>query len=436
MISAPLTVSLEITDKCNYRCPHCYRLDNNDGLIPRTVFKEKDEIVFEIAKKLVDARIFSIILTGGEPLLNKTLTAKLVEYFKSSNICVSLNTNLVLLDDAFLKEIMNIKLDSILVSCPASNPEIYRRMTGNGDFSKFEVTLKKIVASGMHCIVNMVVNKINLRFVRETATKMANIGVKKFGVTPMALNVLHPEENLFLDKNEVVWLINDLLWIKKSLGISVDILEALPKCIFPEKIRESGLNFLQRKCQAGITTMAVSDNGDVRPCTHNPDVYGNLFKEPLSSIWEKMSGWRSGLYIPGECKNCKVLNKCLGGCRMTARAFSGKEQGKDPWMTELLLEDNFKQWPVVFSLDKDSIIYFAESFKWRREGDDYLICTKTPNNILRVNDELFRLVNYLWKTGKIRLNDLAVMNNLLFDDVNFQKIIKLLLRKKFIFSTR
>ena len=115
--------------------------------------------------------------------------------------------------------------------------------------------------------------------------------------------------------------------------MKVDILEALPKCVFQEEILKGKHHFLNRKCQAGRTVIAVSCNGDVRPCAHNPYPYGNLLKEDLRDIWKKMDDWRSTKYIPEECKGCTWLHRCNGGCRTSAKVFNGDWDKKDMWCT-------------------------------------------------------------------------------------------------------
>lgn len=433
MISAPITVQLEVTESCNYRCPHCYHLVNYGNLERGFDFYENDETVLNVAKRLVSAKIFNVVLTGGEPLTKKKLTLKLIKYFRAHNITVSLNTNLVLMDDDFLDKFINFGGNGMLVSCPATSPKIYKEMTGNGNFHQFSEKIEKLVKKNVHFTVNMVVNKNNLTVIRETAIKMIAIGVKRFAATPMALNVLYPDFKHFLNIKDVRKVIKDLMWVKKNFGIYVDIMESLPKCVFPKDIRHLNLSFLERKCQAGITTMAISANGDIRPCTHNPEVYGNLLEENLSNVWKKMFDWRNGFYIPEDCKKCRTMDICLGGCRMTAKAYdiTGKQDSKDPWMLKPLQSNDFRRKNVNFNLNEESIIYFSKKFQFRRENGGYLVYS-AKNKILLINHEFFTLMDYLNKIGSVKLGDLANHGNISFNDRNFQKIIKLLLRNKFI----
>ena len=100
-LSLPLTAQLEITDYCNHRCVHCYNLDSEVQNRPSR--KVSDETVHACAQKLIDNQIFSVIVTGGEPLIKKELTKKVILLLKENHTKVALNTNLTLADDDFIQ---------------------------------------------------------------------------------------------------------------------------------------------------------------------------------------------------------------------------------------------------------------------------------------------------------------------------------------------
>lgn len=155
-LSRPLTAQIEITNGCNHRCVHCYLLSSD--LEKRPLVESSDEVVYECAKKLVEASIFSVVVTGGEPLLKKELLKRIICLFSDNQIRVSLNTNLTLLDDKlslFLKE----KRVSVLTSCPSSNREQFNILTNTHNYLIFEQNVKKLSELGVYFTVNMVVTK-------------------------------------------------------------------------------------------------------------------------------------------------------------------------------------------------------------------------------------------------------------------------------------
>ena len=308
-LSAPITAQLEVTDFCNHRCIHCYNLDSN--IANRPMRKVEDETVIKCAQKLIDNGIFSVVISGGEPLIKRDLTQKLITLFKNNDVQVHLNSNLTLFDDSFIDFLAKSQI-TVLTSCPSAIPESFKKLTGVDNYVLFAANVQKMVSAGVKFSVNMVITKDNLHEIRTSAKAMKDLGCKSFAATPMGLNMTYPRLDLLLSIQEVQSVIDDLLWIEEHLDLYVDVMEALPKCVFSEKILSKKHSFLNRKCQAGRTVISVSCNGDVRPCAHNPISYGNILQEDLKDIWKKMQDWRTAKFVPDDCKTCSWVNRWNG----------------------------------------------------------------------------------------------------------------------------
>lgn len=427
-LSLPLTAQLEITDCCNHRCIHCYNLDSE--IKNRPMRQVEDAVVLKCAQKLVDNKVFGVIVTGGEPLLKKELTKQVITLLKENQIRVSLNSNLTLIDDdfiAFLKE----KKVGVLTSCPSGLPASFTKLVGVDNYAKFEANLKKLVAAGVKFTVNMVVTKENLHEIRPTVEKMKALGCKSFAVTPMGLNVEYPRFDLLLGVEEVRQVIADLLWIEKELGLKVDVLEALPKCVFPESVLMEKHAFLNRKCQAGRTVIAVSCNGDVRPCAHNPYSYGNLLEEDLRGIWQKMNDWRSAQYVPELCLGCTWLNRCNGGCRTSARAFHGDWNKSDMWCTGKLTVSPTNNDSPTIELKPDTRLQFTPNLQTRKEDEEaWVIYNAADDVFFMVNQTYYDFIMGLKEQGAFTFGELSQKNHLSPNNPQLQDVVTFLIRKK------
>lgn len=427
-MSLPLTAQLEVTDFCNHRCIHCYNLDSE--IKNRPMRQVDDETVLECAKKLIDNHVFGVIVTGGEPLIKKELTKQVISLLKEHHIRVSLNSNLTLFDDnfiAFLKE----KKVGVLTSCPSGLPASFTKLVGVDNYANFETNLKKLVAAGVRFTVNMVVTKENLHEIRETAKKMKALGCKSFAATPMSLNVEYPRLDLLLTVEEVRHVIADLLWIEKALGLKVDVLEALPKCVFPESVLLEKYAFLNRKCQAGRTVIAVSCNGDVRPCAHNPYSYGNLLEDDLRDIWQKMNDWRSAQYVPEPCLDCAWLNRCNGGCRTSAKAFNGDWNKNDMWCTGKATISPPRDHNQIIELKPDTRLQFTADIRARKEDEEaYVIYNIADDVFFMVNQAYYDFIVDLKKQGTCSLGELCERLHLSPDDTHILEAITFLITKK------
>lgn len=427
-LSLPLTAQLEITDFCNHRCIHCYNLDSAEE--NRPMRKVSDETVLACAQKLIDNQIFSVIVTGGEPLIKKELTQKVICLLKENRVRVSLNSNLTLADEDFIQFLKEQQV-GVLTSCPSGESCSFSRLTGTDNYPFFETNIRKLVSAGVRFTVNMVVTKENLHEVRATAERMKALGCRSFAATPMGLNVEYPRLDLLLSVEEVRGVIADLLWIEEHLKMKVDILEALPKCVFPESVLKGEHAFLNRKCQAGRTVIAVSCSGEVRPCAHNPYSYGNLLEEELRDIWQKMSGWRSLQYIPEECMDCTWLNRCNGGCRTSAKVYSGDWNKKDIWCTEKLTPPLPDNTPKNIQLKPDTKLQFATEIRVRKEDDEaYVIYNVEEDVFFMVNHTYYDFIMDLKKQGSFFFGGLCQTNHFSPDNPQIQDTIAFLIKKK------
>lgn len=420
-LSLPISVQFEITNNCNHRCPHCYIINNSNY---HAFNKEDDSTIIEIAKRIVENKIFNVIITGGEPLMKKDLCKRLIIFFKGNDVSVSLNTNLTLLDDDFITFLEQNPINSILTSCPSADNFLYEEMVGVDKFDIFIDNLAKLNQHKIRTTVNMVINKKNLNDIFSTANILKEIGCTSFSATPMGFNVSNPQNDLYLNKEEVKLVINVLIQIKQELKLNVDIAEVIPKCLLDDNILLGNYNFINRKCSAGRTVAAISCDGNIRPCAHNVDSYGNILVEEFKTIWGRMGFWRANKLLPSECLNCGWLEKCNGGCRTNAKVYSGDWNGNDPWMTKSL--PPIKHQSSFIELSENTVFNISQKIRHRKESDDaFFIINGTKN--LFVNNELFEFISDLRQFETISMCDIAKRYNVDKENNSFKETIKYLI---------
>lgn len=377
-----------------------------------------------IAHKFVENDIFNVILTGGEPMMRPNLLIKLVEYLSSNNINVMVNSNITLLTEEILECFMKNKIRNVLVSCPSYKEDDYNTITGTHGYQTFLEKLDVLIASGQRFSTNMVVNQYNKNDVFKTAEFLKARGVKNFGATPMALNPLYPRKDLLLTNDEVYKMILDLGEIEKKLNLKIDVMEALPKCSIPFEFIENDIYFTRRKCQAGLTVCAVSGTGEVRPCTHNVKSYGNILKEPLTEIWNRMKEWRDLSLVPEKCKPCKLLSRCQGGCRINALTINGCINGDDIWSQP---EKKLPDIKIIRKYDLTSDTPLRKTrvpLHIREENDDmFIMCGYSGNQSAFVSKEVMNLLDAIGDK-QMTVREIAAMGERPADDHHVREILK------------
>lgn len=176
-----IKASWEITRKCGPStkgCSHCY-LGNP---LSKDSLEENDYL--RIAEKLTDSGLQYISITGGEPLLNKSLES-LVNYFRSKDVGVNLNTNGFYLDDKIIN-FLNEKNVLVSLSFHAVTKDCFENTYNLGypNFRKIESAVKKL----NNYSLNTTLTRLNvgdldnmLEFVKRTGsvwnvTKLINVG--------------------------------------------------------------------------------------------------------------------------------------------------------------------------------------------------------------------------------------------------------------------
>ena len=83
-LKSPISVVWEITNNCNYKCPHCRAFQDYT--------KDNVNIENKIVDEIIKSEIFVVNLSGGEPLLNKRIF-DIAKKLTDNNVYVVLSTN-------------------------------------------------------------------------------------------------------------------------------------------------------------------------------------------------------------------------------------------------------------------------------------------------------------------------------------------------------
>ena len=394
-LALPMMAQIELTDRCNYRCVHCYNKEAIDH--GRGLFDLSEEQMLGVIAGLIRDGVFSIVLTGGEPMTRRSLLMNALDLCHQHGTQVYVNTNLSLLDDE-VADILKQKASALLVSCPSSDPAKYAAITDGGNYQRFTTKLSLALAKKINMTINMVVNKKNLHEIRVTADAMARLGVKSFAATPMVFGCRTiKERDALLSHDDIKFLVDELTYVGQNMGLAVDIIESLPTCAFPPEILAKNLSFVGKGCDAGRGSVTISSRGDVRPCSDAKIIYGNIQHESLAVIYQKMSEWRDGTLLPQKCHSCAIVDKCYGACRVQAYNYSDCQdrRAEDPWMTEPFDKDPMPRKPQVaigtVMQAEDKIIFHRRDFVFREESGKscYTIFSLRTRSHQSINKEFF-----------------------------------------------
>lgn len=314
-LDAPLSAHLELTSSCNHKCSHCYNFWRSLEDISFNILTK--ELATKVVDKLHESGVFHVILTGGEPMMNMDVLIFTMKELAKRNISFSLNSNASLMTKERAKVFREVGLRTVMVSLLSYDRKTQDLLTNrNGSYERTIQGIKHARIGGLRVAVNMVVSRSNLSHIIDTGLFAKNLGAFAFSATRVMpprqeMELVAPE--FIMDSEAVRSIMNQMAELKDS-GLQLESLVPYPACFF-DTVEEAQI-FGGRTCSAGKTSCAIGADGFVRACAHHEEKYGNLGSESLSAIWKRMEDWRDGSYLPSECKTCKGIASCGGGCRI------------------------------------------------------------------------------------------------------------------------
>ena len=153
---------VSVTDRCNFRCTYCMPAEGLEWL-PREGMLDDDELVRLVAL-LVSLGVDSVRLTGGEPVLRRSLPDIIARIAAlPARPAIAMTTNGVGLD-RLAAPLAKAGLDRVNVSLDTVDPEHFARLTRRDRFADVERGLAAAAAAGLTPVK---VNAVAMRGVND-----------------------------------------------------------------------------------------------------------------------------------------------------------------------------------------------------------------------------------------------------------------------------
>jgi GeoRSP system radical SAM/SPASM protein len=321
--SAPLTINWAVTNRCNFKCNHCY--SRNDT---------SDELDFDLLTGCIEhaakAGVLSINFGGGEPLLRKDLP-EIAGFASNCGMRVSMNSNGYLIDRERSVELKKSCIAKVGISIDSNLPEIHDEFRGiKGSHEKAVEALAFLNEAGIKTSISTVICKINYKDISPLINFAIRNKVEQLNFHNFKCSGLGYSNKDKLDLSSEEWkgfylTAIDAKQKSKDIDISLDdpIISALGA---------NSNNSMVKGSICGKLSLNIKSNGDVTPCGFIPIVIGNITKDNLKDIWagssvlEKMRNKTPA----GKCLDCSHYSDCLGGCTARAIALTGDMNNPDP----------------------------------------------------------------------------------------------------------
>lgn len=313
----PLHGTLALTHRCNFRCVHCYMQPG--ARPPERELSTAEWLV--LAGEAAEAGCFSILLTGGEPLLRADF-AEIYLGIRKLGIHVMLFTNASLVDDSIIRTLQAAPPRLIEVSVYGASADTYQRVTGRAE--NYGHTLRGIALlrqAGLPVRLKTVLMQPN-RHDFLAIRALAADGEPPVRYDAMLQSRYHGDEAI------------------KALRIPPEEVVELEARAIPELPAQWAAQQARREqwtppagnplytCAAGVVSFYVTAAGRVQPCV-SAERYGVPWTP--GGLLEAFRACRASVRAvrapPGHpCAACRVFVLC-GNCPPIAELECGDEGG-------------------------------------------------------------------------------------------------------------
>lgn len=312
---------LELTYRCNEKCVHCYLPQETQ--LPELSLQQIDTLMGEF----VGLGGLQIQLTGGEALFRKDF-AGILGLARKHRLVTSITTNLTLLNDDILKEIVDLSPRSVGCSIYAARPELHDAITlVKGSFEKSVRAIRLLRQAGIPVITKSPLMKTSAPYWREIEALAKELDCEyQFDLSITAKNdgKLSPLAQRVEDR-EVLRDIFSSRYYKLYVGDE-------PMSTMTGPSPEASL------CGAGASGLTMAPDGAIRPCIGLNIPIGQWPKDSLAEVWHKSPFFAEFGAIKlrdiSPCNTCPELGFC-SRCPGAWHAEHGDFRKPSPYTCEL-----------------------------------------------------------------------------------------------------
>jgi radical SAM protein with 4Fe4S-binding SPASM domain len=297
---APYSAMVEIADRCNEACVHCYQIQGQKGELTT----EEWQRIFD---ELASLGVVFLTISGGEPTLRKDFL-ELVTYARKLRFAVKVYSNALNITEHLAQELGRLAVQEVQISLYSHRAEIHDAVTRvPGSFDRIVAATACLRAAGVKVLLKSPVMRQNEGGFSEYIEFVTSLGAD-YALDPE----LSPREDGDLAPTE--------------LGISKPAYFALME----DPRFGGGKNPVRRApqkqpCGACSGNVHIEANGEMRPCTQWNVATGQA-TDGLTESWRhdpsatkiRSLTWDDLV----DCRSCALRDYCQR-CFADAELYTG-----------------------------------------------------------------------------------------------------------------
>lgn len=286
----PVSAMLEIADRCNESCLHCYQVQGQKGELSTDALKSAMD-------ELQRLGVLLLTLSGGEPTLRRDFL-ELVRYARQCKFAVKIYSNGLNITRDVAQQLGDMAVQEVQLSLYSTNSEVHDKVTRvPGSHAKTVSAVKFLRAAGVKVVVKTPLMDINQDDVSRYVELAQSLGAD-YSVDPK----LSPREDgaltplaLETDKEAYLALRRQPAFAKTRGTLTPPPAESNP-------------------CGACQGSLHMEANGELRPCSMWSVPTGQVTEEGLTDAWQNNPVARSIRQLTWahlvSCRECDLRGAC------------------------------------------------------------------------------------------------------------------------------
>lgn len=268
------SLHIEIANECNERCLHCY--------IPHELKTKTIDspLFFKIVEEGRNLNILNVTLSGGEPLLHKDFVGFL-KRCRELDLSVNVLTNLTLLTDEIIEEMVKNPLLCVQTSIYSMNPEIHDTITKmKGSLEKTKTNVLKLLNMRIPVQISCPVMKQN----KDSFGEVVSWG-KEHNITVATDYVIFASYD-----HTSCNLVNRLSLEEVNEVFDSQLTKEYADYLYDSAKEKYAMTADDPICSICRYYLCISAEGDVFPCVGwQNNKLGNLQEKSIKEIWQDSS---------------------------------------------------------------------------------------------------------------------------------------------------
>jgi radical SAM protein with 4Fe4S-binding SPASM domain len=295
----PILGSIELTRRCNLRCPYCYV-----GFARDTPSKNElsGEEIFSIFDQIAEKGCLFLTLSGGEPFFRDDFRA-IYRYAIQKGLLITIFTNGTLIDREMADFLANYPPYFIDITIFGATEETYERVSGvKGSFLQHREAIRLLSERDLPFGLKSVISTINREEIWEMKKYAEGLG-KEFRFDALIcpeLNGSHHGTKYRLSPREIIQL--DYQDPEKwQEWLSFDCKKWGP-------VQSDRLY----KCGGGLCSFHISSSGQLGLCVLDTNFRYDLINGSFQEGWEQFIPWvrEKNDRKHNECSSCEIRSIC------------------------------------------------------------------------------------------------------------------------------